>query len=114
MVKVTKERFEGEVLGAETPVLADFHADWCGPCRALRPVLEELEAAEAGVKFVSVNVDEERELAGEYGIASIPCPAMAFIPHLLTTQKDSRCFNRSLTDGRAVRPGKGDLFRIIS
>jgi thioredoxin 1 len=73
MVKVTKERFEGEVLGAETPVLADFHADWCGPCRALRPVLEELEAAEAGVKFVSVNVDEERELAGEYGIASIPC-----------------------------------------
>ena len=49
-----------------------------------------------------------------YGIASIPCPAMAFIPHLLTTQKDSRCFNRSLTAGRAVRPGKGDLFRIIS
>ena len=73
MVKVTKERFEGEVLGAETPVLADFHADWCGPCRALRPVLEELEAAEAGVKFVSVNVDSEAELALTYNVMSIPC-----------------------------------------
>ncbi len=69
----TKENFEKEVLQSPVPVLVDFNAEWCGPCRMLAPVLEELAAESDAYRVVSVNVDDECELAERYGVSSIPC-----------------------------------------
>lgn len=71
--EITKETFETEVLKAGKPVLVDFNADWCGPCQMLKPILESLAAENTACKIVSVNIDEQDELAEEYGVASIPC-----------------------------------------
>ena len=73
MLAVTKETFETEVLKSDKPVLADFNAGWCGPCKAMKPVLEELAAATPGVKFVSIDIDDQDELSDDYDVASIPC-----------------------------------------
>ncbi|CAH0535231.1 Thioredoxin [Oscillospiraceae bacterium] len=70
---LTGKNFEQEVLLAKEPVLVDFWATWCGPCRMLAPVIEEIANEYAGkVKVGKVNVDDERELALEYGVSSIP------------------------------------------
>ena len=72
-VTLTSDNFEAEVLKAEGPVLVDFWASWCGPCRALAPVLEEFAAKKAGqIKVGKVNVDEEPALAQQYRVMSIP------------------------------------------
>ena len=72
-IKITESNFEQEVLGADIPVLVDFWADWCGPCRMLAPVLKEIaDSYEGKVKVGKVNVDEEPELAGRFSVASIP------------------------------------------
>lgn len=73
VIKGTKENFETEVLRSSVPVLVDFNADWCAPCRMLAPVLEELAAESDAYKVVSVNVDDEDELAYQFGVSSIPC-----------------------------------------
>ncbi len=70
---VTKETFEAEVLKSEMPVLVDFNAGWCGPCKAMKPILEELAAAKPEIKFVAVDIDDQDELADDYDVASIPC-----------------------------------------
>lgn len=68
------EEFEQKVLRAEEPVLVDFFATWCGPCRAMAPTLDELAVDLAGrVRVVKLDVDEAPQLAREHGISSIPC-----------------------------------------
>ena len=70
---LTNKNFEAEVLKSEIPVLVDFFATWCGPCKMIAPVIEELaERYEGKVKIRKVNVDEENELAMKYQISSIP------------------------------------------
>lgn len=69
---VTDENFESEVLKSEIPVLVDFWAEWCGPCKALAPVFEEISENRDDVKFVKVNVDENTKISAKYGIRSIP------------------------------------------
>lgn len=72
-VKITKENFENEVIKSDIPVLVDFWAAWCGPCRMLAPIIDDIaKEYEGSVKVGKVNVDEEQELAIQYGIASIP------------------------------------------
>lgn len=73
VLKITSENYEKEVLHSEKTVLIDFYADWCGPCKMMSPVIEEI-AEEVGdrVKVGKVNVDQNQDLAMEYGIMSIP------------------------------------------
>ncbi len=65
--------FEEVVLKSEKPVLVDFNATWCGPCRMLKPTLEQLAAERSDVTVVGVDIDENMDLAEEYGVFSIPC-----------------------------------------
>ena len=72
MLEINNNDFQAEVLEAKETVLVDFWAPWCGPCRMQAPVLEKLAEENPAVKVVKVNVDDNRELAMEYNIASIP------------------------------------------
>jgi thioredoxin 1 len=72
-IKLTKENFENEVLKSDVPVLVDFYADWCGPCKMMAPVVAEIaEENQGSLKVGKINVDDEGELAQQYGIVSIP------------------------------------------
>lgn len=73
VLEVTGANFEKEVLQSDRPVLADFYANWCGPCKMLRPILEEISDDRQDVKVVSIDIDEEDELAEEYEVSAIPC-----------------------------------------
>lgn len=72
IVKVTSANFEAEVLKCEKKVLLDFYADWCGPCRMVAPILEEIAAEHPEYQICKVNVDEEPDLAAKYQVMSIP------------------------------------------
>ncbi len=72
VIHVTKDTFEKEVLQSEQSVLLDFWASWCGPCRMVSPVLDEIAAERPDIKVCKVNVDEEAQLATQYNIMSIP------------------------------------------
>ena len=71
-IVVNNDNFEKEVLNSDVPVVVDFWAEWCGPCQAFLPVLEEIAAEAEGFKVAKVNVDESQELARKYKIMSIP------------------------------------------
>ena len=79
--------FKTEVIGGSKPALVDFWASWCGPCRMLSPVVDKVSEQYDGVDFYKVNVDEEPDLAMEYGIMSIPCLIMF---------KDGKIFDQSV------------------
>lgn len=73
MLEITAENFETEVLQSDLPVMIDFWAPWCGPCKALTPTVHKLaEELEGKVKVVKINIDESPEIAGKYSIMSIP------------------------------------------
>ena len=87
VLHITKENFEAEVLKSEKPVLVDFFAVWCGPCKMIAPILEEIAAEREDIKVCKINVDEEPELAAQYQVSSIPS---------LFVIKDGQVTNQSL------------------
>ncbi len=99
-LKITKNNFENEVLKSDKPVLIDFWANWCGPCRMLSPIISEI-AEEYGekVKVCKVNVDEEMDLAAAFRVSSIP---------MLVVMKDGQVTNTAV----GVRP-KEQIIRMI-
>lgn len=72
VLTITAQNFEQEVLQSDKPVLVDFYADWCGPCKMMAPVIEEIAGETEDVKVGKLNIDQEMELAQKYGVMSIP------------------------------------------
>lgn len=72
VIKITKENFQTEVLESDKVVLVDFYADWCGPCKMLSPIVEQLAEERTDIKVGKVNIDEQQELAVQYRVMTIP------------------------------------------
>ena len=76
IIKISKENFASEVLNSNKPVLLDFYADWCGPCRMVGPIVSEIANDRNDVKVGKINVDEQPELAAQFQVMSIPMLAV--------------------------------------
>lgn len=76
VIKISKENFASEVLNSNKPVLLDFYADWCGPCRMVGPIVSEIANERNDVKVGKINVDEQPELAAQFQVMSIPMLAV--------------------------------------
>ncbi|MDY6029164.1 MAG: thioredoxin [Acidaminococcaceae bacterium] len=85
-IHITNNNFEQEVLQSDKPVLIDFWASWCGPCRMVGPIIDEIAAERQDIKVVKINVDEEQELAASFQIMSIPT---------LVVMKDGKVISQS-------------------
>ena len=72
VIEITNENFEAEVLKSDKPVLLDFWAPWCGPCRMLSPIVDEIAEERGDIKVGKINVDEQEALAAQFGVMSIP------------------------------------------
>ncbi len=83
---ITKNTFNEEVVRSDKPVLVDFWASWCGPCKMVSPIIDEIADERSDIKVVKINVDEEPELANQFGIMSIPT---------LMVVKDGKVVNQS-------------------
>ncbi len=86
-IAITKENFQEEVLNASVPVLLDFWAPWCGPCRMVGPILDEIARERTDIKVGKINVDEQGELAIQFGVMSIP---------MLVVMKNGQIANQSV------------------
>ncbi len=85
VIKINKKNFNNEVLNSDKPVLLDFYADWCGPCRMVGPIVSEIADERDDVKVGKINVDEQPELAAQFGVMSIP---------MLAVIKDGKLINQ--------------------
>jgi len=86
-ININKENFQNEVMNSDKPVLLDFWAPWCGPCRMVIPIVEEIAEERADIKVGKINVDEQRELAKQFRVMSIPT---------LVVIKNGEVVNRSM------------------
>ena len=98
-INITADNFNEEVLNSDKPVLIDFWASWCGPCRMIAPIVEEIAAERDDIKVAKVNVDEEPSLASKFGVMSIPT---------LVVMKDGEVVNQAV----GVRP-KAQILQLL-
>lgn len=87
VIKINKENFTNEVINSKKPVILDFYADWCGPCRMVGPIISEIANERSDIKVGKINVDEQPALAAQFGVMSIP---------MLIVIKDGKVVNSSV------------------
>ena len=98
-INITSDNFHEEVLNSDKPVLIDFWAAWCGPCRMIAPIVEEIAAERSDIKVGKINVDDEPSLAAQFGVMSIPT---------LVVMKDGEVVNQAV----GVRP-KEQILQLL-